>query len=585
MSKWLARLSSTKVLPNPNDEKSNGLWRTLNWFDLIAFGVGNIVGAGIFVLTGEAARKYSGPSITLAFLLDGIACIFSALCYSEFASRVPVAGSSYTYAYVTCGELVAFLIGWAIILAYGLAIAVVGRGWSSYLVALFDTVKVKVPSWIYAIPASYQPYIDNFDPLSAVVILIITVYLLFGIKQSTWLNNVVTAISLFVVLFVIALGAFYIDPLNWIPFTPYGINGIFNGASVVFFAYIGFDCVANCSEECKNPHRDLPLGIVGSLVIVTALYCSVALVVTGMESYLEIDTGAPLAKAFDKQGLGWASIIISVGALAGLTTTILTSHVALSRIIFSIARDGLLPRLFANLHPENNTPTQATILVGILTALLAFFFDIDALAELVSAGTLVSFLFVCLAIPILRMGECLENIHFKNNSTNEKPFKLLFYSLLGAFCIACTAAGVVQVNQDRIEYGSWILLAICWDIVVPLGVMIICYFWYLNNISNVQTNWYGALQKQTRTYVIDGQAIVEELNERMPFRCPFVPLIPLLGVAVNIWMICNLSTDTFIGFSAWIFIGMLCYFLYGMSHSELRNQNRANDESHSFLTG
>ncbi|HTN25475.1 MAG TPA: amino acid permease [Solirubrobacteraceae bacterium] len=418
---------STLLRTKPIDEsiadtkhEKNGLRRALGPLDLVVFGVGVIIGTGIFVLTGKAAGTLAGPAIALSFVFAGIACGLAALCYAEFASSVPVAGSAYTFAYASIGELVAWIIGWDLILELALGAATVASGWSDYFrIVCDDTLGINLPAWVDG---------SHHNLVAAVLVLAITGLLCLGVKVSSRVNAGIVAIKLTVVLLVIVAGVFYVKGGNLDPFIPasgskpapggdgatsllqdiglntgtFGIGGIFTGAALVFFAFIGFDVVATAAEESKNPQRDLPIGIFGSLAICTTLYVLVSLVITGMVPYDQIKLEAPLAEAFKSVGKTGIAQIISIGALAGLTTVTLILMMGQSRVFFAMSRDRLLPPVFSAVSKRFKTPYRTTLLTGVAVAALAFFVDLETLAELVNIGTLFAFVLVAIGIVILR---------------------------------------------------------------------------------------------------------------------------------------------------------------------------------------
>jgi APA family basic amino acid/polyamine antiporter len=423
MSVW--RTKSVEQSIADTEEPESRLRKELSALDLSVFGIGVIIGTGIFVLTGTAAAKYAGPAVSLSFVLAGLACALAALCYAEFASTVPVAGSAYTFSYATLGELVAWIIGWDLVLEFTLGAAVVAVGWSQYLTSLLEGAGVALPAAIAGPDA-----VVNVP--AAVIVLLLTAVLVAGIKLSSRLNVVIVTVKLAVVLFVIAAGLFYVNGANYHPFIPpsqptaggtdgwlqapliqtlfglgsstYGLGGIVAGAAIVFFAFLGFDIVATAAEETKNPRRDVPIGILSSLAICTALYVAVSLVVTGMQSYRDIDpgSGAPLADAFTHVGRPGFATLISAGALAGLTTVMLILMLGQSRVFFAMARDHLLPGWFAKVHPRFGTPYRITILTGIVVAVMAAFIPLEELAQLVNIGTLFAFILVSAGVVVLR---------------------------------------------------------------------------------------------------------------------------------------------------------------------------------------
>ncbi len=416
------------------------LRRVLGPVQLTALGVGAIIGTGIFVLTGVAAHDKTGPALMLSFVVSGLACIFAALCYAEFASMVPIAGSAYTYAYATLGELFAWIIGWDLVLEYGVGSATVAHGWSHYFQDFIGIFGVHLPAtmtnapfdWVNGHVVTTGAVID----LPAIVITaIITWILVRGIKESASFNAGMVMVKLAVVFFVIIVGAFYVNPANWHPFAPFGYTGIsffgkplfgatdaggnpigmLSGAAIIFFAYIGFDAVSTQAEEAKNPKRDVPIGIVASLIICTILYIAVSAVLTGMVRYDQIDINAPVSAAFKTVGLTWAQLLISIGALTGITSVLLVMMLSQPRIMLAMARDGLLPKgFFAAVHERFRTPWKATILTGVFVALAAGLLPLRLLAELVNIGTLFAFVIVCAAVLIMR----------RTDPDAERPFRV-----------------------------------------------------------------------------------------------------------------------------------------------------------------
>jgi len=408
-------------------EGGGRLNRVLGPVALTALGVGATIGAGIFVLTGAAARNDAGPSLVLSFLLAGVGCGLAALCYSELASMVPVAGSAYTYAYATMGELVAWIIGWDLVLEYGIGSSAVAVGWSKYLAAFFRNqwgIAID-PRWLnspwdfdvarhafawnrvaVALPDGSMGEAQAYFNLPALLIMLaITVILVVGIRESARFNLAMVVVNLSVILLVIGLGATYVEPRNWTPFLheDHGWGGVPLGAAHIFFAYIGFDSISTHAEEARNPRRDLAIGILGSLLICTVLYVAVAGILTGMVPYAEIDVDAPIASAFGRYGTTWASGLITVAILAGITSSLLVGTLSQPRILLAMARDGMLPPdFFGAIHPRFLTPWKSTILIGLVVGLISALVPLNFLADLVSVGTLFAFLVVCVSVLILR---------------------------------------------------------------------------------------------------------------------------------------------------------------------------------------
>jgi APA family basic amino acid/polyamine antiporter len=390
----------------------NSLHQTLTAKDLTLLGIGAIIGAGIFVLTGIAAAKYAGPAITLSFVLAGIACALAALCYSELAAMIPVSGSAYSYAYATLGELMAWIIGWDLVLEYALAGSTVAIGWSGYFTSFIDALGWRLPRHLttayLADPAA------GFINLPAVlIVLLLTALLVLGIRQSAIFNYAMVVIKLAVITVFIVAGSGYLQAENWADFAPFGFGGVLTGAGVIFFAYIGFDAVSTAAQEAVNPQKDVPFGIIASLAVCTVLYILVAAVLTGIVSYTELDVAAPIALAVDRIGLNWLSPVVKIGAIAGLTSVILVLLLGQSRIFFAMAKDRLLPPVFAEVHGSFQTPHLSTAMVGAAVALLAGFMPIEKLGELVSIGTLFAFVLVCGGVLVLRATHPELERHFK----------------------------------------------------------------------------------------------------------------------------------------------------------------------------
>ncbi|MFC3574737.1 amino acid permease [Streptomyces yaanensis] len=425
MSSTLFRTKNVEQSIQDTEEPEHALKKTLSALDLTVFGVGVIIGTGIFVLTGKVAKENAGPAVSLSFIVAGVVCGLAALCYAEFASTVPVAGSAYTFSYATLGELPAWIIGWDLVLEFTLGTAVVAVGWSGYISSLLDNAGWHLPGYLSGREGTHG---FGFDILAAALVLLLTAILVIGVKLSARVTQLVVAIKVTVVLIVIIAGAFFVSGANYQPFVPkeqavpaggtlkapliqlmfgwapsnFGVMGIFTAASVVFFAFIGFDIVATTAEETKNPQRDMPRGILGSLFICTALYVAVSVVVTGMQHYSRLSVDAPLADAFKSAGHPWYAGVISFGAAVGLTTVCMILLLGQTRVFFAMSRDGLLPRFFSHVHPRFKTPHRPTILLGVVIAIIAGFTSLSELAELVNIGTLFAFIVVAIGVIILR---------------------------------------------------------------------------------------------------------------------------------------------------------------------------------------
>ncbi len=459
-------------------EGDHRLRRVLGPVQLTSLGVGAIIGTGIFVLTGVAAHDKTGPALMLSFVVAGLACIFAALCYAEFASMAPGAGSAYTYAYATLGELFAWIIGWDLILEYAVASSTVAHGWSHYfqdLIGIFHLLDYLPPALRNA-PFDFDPATGLlqstgtlFDLPAVVIAGIITVILVKGIQESASFNTIMVGIKLFVVFVVIGVGAFYVDPANWHPFAPYGLTGIslfgytilgetgkggeplgmLAGAATIFFAYIGFDSISTHSEEAKNPQRDVPIGIITSLVLCTFLYIAVSAVLTGMVPYNQIDINAPVSKAFERVGLPWIQLLVSAGAIAGITSVLLVMMLSQPRIFLAMARDGLLPQFFSDVHPRFRTPWKSTILTGSFVAVVAALVPLRILAELVNIGTLLAFVIVCAAVLIMRV----------TDPDAKRPFRAPLMPLTAILGILmCVMLMFSLPSENWMRLGVWLAL-------------------------------------------------------------------------------------------------------------------------------
>ncbi len=443
MSNLFARKSYEMLMEEMKSE--NRLRRILGPVQLTSLGVGAVIGAGIFVATGAAAHNVAGPSLMISYAVAGITCIFAALCYAEFASMVPVAGSAYTYAYATLGELFAWIIGWDLVLEYAVGSATVANGWSGYFQSVLLKMGISLPPALSGPPIIYDTATGGFIAtggvinLPAVIIVaIVTAILVKGIQESASFNATMVFIKVAAVIFVILVGSFYINPENWDPFAPFGWTGIsffgYNvagqtdaggqplgmlaGAAIIFFAYIGFDSVSTHAEEAKNPRKDVPIGIIASLLICTVLYILVVAVLTGMVSYTQISIDAGVSEAFKSAGLPWAQIIIASAGVAGITSVLLVMMLSGPRVFLAMARDGMVPQsFFSAVHPKFRTPWKSTILIGVFVATLTGFLPIDALLHLTNIGTLLAFVIVCAAVLIMR----------KTHPEIERPFKAPFF--------------------------------------------------------------------------------------------------------------------------------------------------------------
>ncbi len=453
-------------------ESEKGLKRTLSAVSLVALGIGAIIGAGIFTLTGVAASTHAGPAMVYSFILAAIGCTFAGLCYSEFSTMIPIAGSAYTYSYCTMGELVAWIIGWALVLEYAVGAATVSVSWAATFDSILLSFGIELPRAIVASPFSPQP--GSLNLIAVIIICIISFILIRGIKESARFNDVIVILKVTVVVFFIGIGYFFINYKNYHPFLPantgsfgaFGWTGVLAAAGQIFFAYIGFDAVSTAAQEARNPKRDMPIGIIGSLAICTVLYILYSLVLTGVVNYRDLNVAAPLAVAVDHmKGLPWVGFLMKLGSLCGLTSVMLVMLLGQSRVFYSMSNDGLLPKLFSEIHPRFRTPWKSNLLLMVFVSIGAAFTPIASLGNLTSIGTLFAFVVVCIGIILMR---------------KQRP------------------------------------------------------------------------------------------NLHRPFRTPLVPLVPILGVVVNLALMAGLGLITWSAFLTWMALGLIIYFTYSRHRSAVQ---------------
>jgi len=537
-----------------NNSHSHKLSRVLGVRDLTFMGIAAIIGAGIFSTIGTAAFN-GGPGISILFIITAVTCGFSALCYAEFASRVPISGSAYTYAYVSFGELAAWIIGWALILEYAIGNIVVAISWSGYFNNLLEGLGIHLPAWLLIDPftasksfdeanralATHQPLTEpmqyalnawNNAPMIAgnhffinfpafIIVILVTILAYIGIKESKKTTNFMVIFKIVVIVFVIILGFFFVKTDNWHPFMPNGFGGVLAGVSAVFYAYIGFDAISTTAEECKNPQRDLPRGMMYSLIICTVLYILIALVLTGMVKYSELKVTDPLAYVFDKLNLRWIGYIISISAVVATTSVMLVFQLGQPRIWMSMSRDGLLPKKFAQVHPKFHTPAFATIITGILVAIPSLFLPSTLMTDLTSIGTLFAFVLVCLGVLVLPQIKNTTQNTFKLPYINGKLMLPIFSALfMIAFHQRLENAFVNIANESYQE----ILFIVFIAILIALSILA-----FLHNYS----------------------------------------LIPILGALCCLYLMIEIPAISWLWFFVWMGAGLTIYFIYGRKNSRL----------------
>lgn len=477
-------LAKKSVAQIQQEASSHQLSRSLGKWNLLSLGIGCIIGAGIFVMTGAAAANHAGPAIMLSFVLAGFACAFAGLCYAELASVLPVSGSAYTYAYATLGEVFAWIMGWLLVLEYGLAASTVAVGWSGYVVSFLAQIGVEIsPIYTHATGAIVKLADGSeaealFNLPAFAVVWAITILLTLGVKESANVNNVIVAIKMFVIIAFILIGVFYINTDNWAPFIPenegagkYGVSGIFRAASIIFFAYVGFEAVSTAAAEAKNPQKDIPFGIIGSLLVCTLLYMCVSAVLTGVVNYRELSVPDPMAVAVDAIGLKWFAFIIKIGAIAGLSSVVLVLLFGQTRVFYTMSNDGLLPQFFSKVHPKTQTPYINTLVVGAAVSLGAGLLPIEKLGDLVSLGTLAAFSIVCFSVFWLHIKE--PNL--------ERPYNTPFKPFIPLAGIA-TCGGLIYTMISTMHYDTKL------QFLVFLGIGAALYLGYGMHHSKLKKN-------------------------------------------------------------------------------------------------
>jgi basic amino acid/polyamine antiporter, APA family len=445
----LFRKKSIAAMLLESEKKGASLKKDLGAFDLTMLGIGAIIGTGIFVLTGVAASTHAGPALIISFILSGLACVFAALCYAEFASSVPVSGSAYTYSYATFGELMAWVLGWDLILEYGVASSAVASGWSGYFQGLIGGFGIHLPK---ALTSAYNPAEGTFIDLPAIlIVLFIAVLLTQGVKKSAKFNTIMVIIKIAVVLLFIAVGVWYVEPANWTPFMPFGFDGVAVGAATVFFAYIGFDAVSTAAEEVKNPKRDMPIGIIASLAVCTVLYIVVSAILTGIVPYTELNVKNPVAFALNYINQDWVAGFISLGAITGITTVLLVMLYGQTRLFYAISRDGLLPKVFSKVNEKTQTPMVNTWVVATMVAFFAGVIPLGKLAELTNIGTLFAFIVVSLGVLVLR----------KTQPNLKRAFKVPFVPVIPILAILfCGYLSLQLPPTTWTTFAIWIAIGL-----------------------------------------------------------------------------------------------------------------------------
>ncbi|KAB2631675.1 cationic amino acid transporter 2 [Pyrus ussuriensis x Pyrus communis] len=567
---------------------------------LVAIGVGSTIGAGVYILVGTVAREHSGPALAISFLIAGIAAALSAFCYAELASRCPSAGSAYHYTYICIGEGVAWLVGWALILEYTIGGSAVARGISPNLALLFGG-EDSLPA---IIARQHIPALGLVvDPCAAILVFIVTGLLCVGIKESTVAQGIVTIANVCAMIFVVVAGTYLGFKSGWTGYElptgyfPFGVNGMLAGSATVFFAYIGFDSVASTAEEVKNPQRDLPLGIGAALSICCALYMLVSMVIVGLVPYYAMDPDTPISSAFASHGMQWAAYVITVGAVTALCSTLMGSILPQPRILMAMSRDGLLPPFFADINKKTQVPVKSTIATGICCAVLAFFMDVSQLAGMVSVGTLVAFTMVAISVLILRyvppdevpmpssLRESIDSVWLRHGRNSqeinvEDPKTSVTKPLLEEVNITVELP-LIKKQLPLINYtlseakrrkiAGWTIMFTC------VGVLLLTYSASdLAIPSFLRYTFCGGggillLLGLIVLTCIDQDDARHTFGHTGGFLCPFVPLLPIICILINVYLLINLGADTWARVAVWLLIGVVVYVFYGRSHSSLED--------------
>jgi APA family basic amino acid/polyamine antiporter len=614
----------------------HSLGKHLTARDLTAFGIAAIIGAGIFSTIGKASAD-GGPAVIFLFIFTAIACSFAAFAYAEFASMVPVSGSAYTYSYVAFGEIIAWIIGWALIMEYAIGNITVAISWSDYFTGLLESGGLHLPQWIQMdyltaskgfeeatalmnggksfenLSESLQsaftawttsPTIGGFHlvaDLPALLIIVIITWLVYrGMKESRNASNLMVVVKLCIILLVIAVGVFYVDTANWDPFAPNGVGGILKGVSAVFFAYIGFDAISTTAEECKDPQRDLPRGMMWAIIICTILYVIIALVLTGMVNYADLNVGDPLAFVFDKLDLKWMSGIIAVSAVVAMASVLLVFQMGQPRIWMSMSRDGLLPKRFSKVHPKYKTPSYATIVTGFVVAVPALFLNLTMVTDLCSIGTLFAFVLVCAGVLVLQNRTDIPRGKFKTPYVNSKyvfPF-LLLVGVGIAFTVNKTATMGFITNEKQINEAGTIVTSLE-EADTKAVVVYLQEKGFVKETNTDLEEVLSSIAEDEATYknIVDAMPINDSLKYESGFalfkhKIPMwiflisllgfaiwswrqnLSLIPLLGLVSCLYMMAELSVWNWIYFTIWLLIGLVIYFSFSRKNSKLNLENK-----------
>ena len=619
-----------KQVEQNESDGHNALGKHLTARDLTAFGIAAIVGAGIFSTIGKASAD-GGPAVIFLFLFTALACSFAAFAYAEFASMVPVSGSAYTYSYVAFGEIIAWIIGWALIMEYAVGNITVAISWSDYFTGLLRTANIELPQWIqmdylsasngFKDATALMQGGKSFDKLSSnlqdaytawtscpviggfhfvadipamLIIIVITALVYRGMKESRNAGNLMVIVKLCIILLVIAVGSFYVDTTHWSPFAPNGISGVLKGVSAVFFAYIGFDAISTTAEECKDPQRDLPRGMMWAIIICTILYIVIALVLTGMVSYNELNVGDPLAFVFEKLDLKWMSGIIAVSAVIAMASVLLVFQMGQPRIWMSMSRDGLLPKKFSRVHPKFKTPSYATIVTGFVVGIPALFMNLTMVTDLCSIGTLFAFVLVCAGVLVLQNKTDIPRGKFKTPYVNSKfifPIALVL-GLFYAFVYNNKATMGFLTNETQVNSPQAIITALDKEDTNKV------YQYLIGLESKPSTNDLEALLSQYQEDQVKYEAIVARLpiSDTIKYESGFdlfkhkipmwifiisllglafwsykenLSLIPLLGLISCLYMMAELSVWNWIYFTVWLLLGLVIYFGFSRKNSKL----------------